>query len=142
MLLHLSHHMQHLLVLCIRLSLHLSPAAPPPPVLHVSASKCRPLALISVLPSKSYLSNTVLDAHSSSSEQTWVCHLGKYPHEGQPKITKVTQVYFKADAWQPTGMLATVWTACHQRSPHSAEGSGSRQNVLFQFKQEHALSWC
>lgn len=82
LLLHLSHHMQHLLVLCTTLSLHLHPALSLPPVLHAPSSKCRPLIFISVLPSNSYLTNAVLDLHSSNAEQTWVCCLRKYPHKG------------------------------------------------------------
>lgn len=82
LLLHLSHHLQHLLVLCTTLSLCLSPAVSLPPVLHISSSKCRPLAFISTLPSNSYLTNTVLDVHSSSAEQTWVYHLWKYLYKG------------------------------------------------------------
>lgn len=66
LLLHLSDHMQHLLVLCTTLSLRPSPAASLLPALHVSSLKCRALAFISILPSNSYLINAVLDLHSGS----------------------------------------------------------------------------
>lgn len=67
-------HMQHLLVLCTTLSLHLSPAASLPPAPRVSPLKCRPLAFILTLPSNSNLTNAFLDFDSISAEQTWICH--------------------------------------------------------------------